>query len=103
MAAYKCNRSHRKKLNSELVKAVSSLRKENILLKKTLADVSDHHREHNKLVEVNAQLNKRCLNVIAKNACLLQVLGYIFLYFNGDIFVSKPLFLVGVLTETPRS
>ncbi|XP_015242626.1 PREDICTED: centrosomal protein of 55 kDa-like [Cyprinodon variegatus] len=51
MAAYKCNRSHRKKLNSELVKAVSSLRKENILLKKTLADVSDHHRQHNKLVE----------------------------------------------------
>uniref|UniRef100_A0A3Q2QV19 Centrosomal protein of 55 kDa-like n=1 Tax=Fundulus heteroclitus TaxID=8078 RepID=A0A3Q2QV19_FUNHE len=51
MAAYKCNRSLRKKLSSDLVKIISSLRKENVYLKKTLAEVSRHHAEHNKLVE----------------------------------------------------
>ncbi|KAM4599792.1 centrosomal protein of 55 kDa-like [Fundulus diaphanus] len=51
MAAYKCNRSLRKKLSSDLVKISSSLRKENVHLKKTLAELSHHHAEHNKLVE----------------------------------------------------
>ncbi|KAM4730162.1 centrosomal protein of 55 kDa-like [Anableps anableps] len=51
MTAYKCNRSLKKKLSLELVKIISSLKKENIQLKKTLAEMSHHHGEHNKLVE----------------------------------------------------
>ncbi|MEQ2288621.1 hypothetical protein AMECASPLE_024572, partial [Ameca splendens] len=51
MPGYKCNRSLKKKLSCELVKTISSLRKENVLLKKTLAEVSHHCGEHNKLVE----------------------------------------------------
>ncbi|XP_032408803.1 centrosomal protein of 55 kDa-like [Xiphophorus hellerii] len=50
MTAYKSNASLKKKLSSELVRIISSLKKENILLKKTLAEVSHHHAEHNKLV-----------------------------------------------------
>ncbi|MEQ2169448.1 hypothetical protein GOODEAATRI_025338 [Goodea atripinnis] len=51
MPGYKCNRSLKKKLSCELVKTISSLRKENVLLKKTLAEVSHHCGEHNKLME----------------------------------------------------
>lgn len=53
MTAYKSNASLKKKLSSELVRIISSLKKENIQLKKTLAEVSHHHAEHNKLVEVS--------------------------------------------------
>ncbi|XP_014843050.1 PREDICTED: centrosomal protein of 55 kDa-like isoform X2 [Poecilia mexicana] len=51
MTAYKSNASLKKKLSFELVRIISSLKKENIQLKKTLAEVSHHHAEHNKLVE----------------------------------------------------
>ncbi|XP_041865740.1 centrosomal protein of 55 kDa-like isoform X2 [Melanotaenia boesemani] len=51
MAASKFKRSLKKKLNSELSVIISNLRKENTYLKKTLAEVSRHHADHNKLVE----------------------------------------------------
>ncbi|PWA25973.1 hypothetical protein CCH79_00001683 [Gambusia affinis] len=51
MTAYRSNASRKKKLSLELVRIISSLKKENIQLKKTLAEVSHHHAEHNKLVE----------------------------------------------------
>uniref|UniRef100_A0A3B5R275 Centrosomal protein of 55 kDa-like n=2 Tax=Xiphophorus maculatus TaxID=8083 RepID=A0A3B5R275_XIPMA len=51
MTAYRSNASLKKNLGLELVRIISSLKKENILLKKTLAEVSHHHAEHNKLVK----------------------------------------------------
>ncbi|XP_054885520.1 centrosomal protein of 55 kDa-like isoform X2 [Poeciliopsis prolifica] len=51
MTAYKNNASLKKKLSLELVRIISILKKENIQLKKILAEVSHHHAEHNKLVE----------------------------------------------------
>lgn len=53
MASSKYKVSLRKKLNSELRMVVSSLRKENVYLKKTLVEMSHQHSEHYKLVEVN--------------------------------------------------
>ncbi len=53
MASSKYKGLFRKKLNSELHMVVISLRKENAYLKKTLAELSRQHSEHNKLVEVN--------------------------------------------------
>uniref|UniRef100_A0A3B5R884 Centrosomal protein of 55 kDa-like n=1 Tax=Xiphophorus maculatus TaxID=8083 RepID=A0A3B5R884_XIPMA len=51
MTDYRSNASLKKNLGLELVRIISSLKKENILLKKTLAEVSHHHAEHNKLVK----------------------------------------------------
>ncbi|XP_044069675.1 centrosomal protein of 55 kDa-like isoform X9 [Siniperca chuatsi] len=51
MASPKYKGFLRKKLNSELDMVVSSLRKENAYLKKTLVELSRQHSEHNKLVE----------------------------------------------------
>ncbi|XP_026211905.1 centrosomal protein of 55 kDa-like isoform X1 [Anabas testudineus] len=51
MASSKYKVSLRKKLNSELRMVVSSLRKENVYLKKTLVEMSHQHSEHYKLVE----------------------------------------------------
>ncbi|KAM9726252.1 centrosomal protein of 55 kDa-like isoform 1-T2 [Menidia menidia] len=51
MAASKCKPTLKKKLNSELSGTLINLRKENSYLKKTLAELSRHHAEHNKLVE----------------------------------------------------
>ncbi|KAF1375700.1 hypothetical protein PFLUV_G00222920 [Perca fluviatilis] len=51
MASLKYKGSPRKKPNSELDVIVSSLRKENAYLKKTLVELSRQHSEHNKLVE----------------------------------------------------
>lgn len=42
-----------KKRTSELDMVVSSLRKENVYLKKTLVEMSRQHSEHNRLIEVN--------------------------------------------------
>lgn len=52
MAASKYKRSLKKKLNSELAMVVSSLRKENAYLKRTLAELTHQQLQHNKLVEV---------------------------------------------------
>lgn len=52
MAASKYKRSLKKKLNSELAMVVSSLRKENAYLKRTLAELTHQQSQHNKLVEV---------------------------------------------------
>lgn len=52
MAASKYKRSLKKKLNSELTMVVSSLRKENACLKRTLAELTHQQSQHNKLVEV---------------------------------------------------
>lgn len=52
MAASKYKRSLKKKLNSELAMVVSSLRKENTCLKRTLAELTHQQSQHNKLVEV---------------------------------------------------
>ncbi|XP_013131016.1 centrosomal protein of 55 kDa isoform X4 [Oreochromis niloticus] len=51
MAASKYKRSLKKKLNSELAMVVSSLRKENAYLKRTLAELTHQQSQHNKLVE----------------------------------------------------
>ncbi|XP_070771995.1 centrosomal protein of 55 kDa-like [Enoplosus armatus] len=51
MASPKYKGFLRKKLNSKLDVVVSSLRKENAYLKKTLVELSRQHSEHNKLVE----------------------------------------------------
>ncbi|XP_072247703.1 centrosomal protein of 55 kDa-like [Leuresthes tenuis] len=51
MAASKCKHSLKKKVPSELSVTLINLRKENTYLKKTLAEMSRHHSEHNKLVE----------------------------------------------------
>ncbi|XP_039857555.1 centrosomal protein of 55 kDa-like isoform X3 [Simochromis diagramma] len=51
MAASKYKRSLKKKLNSELAMVVSSLRKENACLKRTLAELTHQQSQHNKLVE----------------------------------------------------
>ncbi|XP_006783907.1 centrosomal protein of 55 kDa-like isoform X4 [Neolamprologus brichardi] len=51
MAASKYKRSLKKKLNSELAMLVSSLRKENAYLKRTLAELTHQQSQHNKLVE----------------------------------------------------
>ncbi|XP_028460155.1 uncharacterized protein LOC114572643 isoform X2 [Perca flavescens] len=51
MASLKYKGSPRKKPNPELDVIVSSLRKENAYLKKTLVELSRQHSEHNKLVE----------------------------------------------------
>ncbi|KAM3605910.1 uncharacterized protein V6R79_006954 [Siganus canaliculatus] len=51
MASSKYKGFYRKKLNLELRLVVSSLRKENSHLKKTLAEMTRQHSEHNKLVE----------------------------------------------------
>lgn len=53
MASSKYKVSMRKKLNKELGFVISSLRKENVYLKKTLVELSRQHSEHYKLVEVN--------------------------------------------------
>lgn len=52
MTASKYKRSLRKQLNQELYATIRVLRKENVFLKKTLAELSRHHAEHNRLVEV---------------------------------------------------
>lgn len=51
MAASKYRYSLQKKLNSELVMVVSSLKKQNACLKKTLAELSQQHSQHNNLLE----------------------------------------------------
>ncbi|XP_078788408.1 centrosomal protein of 55 kDa isoform X2 [Oryzias latipes] len=51
MTASKYKRSLRKQLNQELYATIRVLRKENVFLKKTLAELSRHHAEHNRLVE----------------------------------------------------
>ncbi|KAM4591940.1 centrosomal protein of 55 kDa-like [Odontesthes bonariensis] len=51
MAASKSKHSMKKKVPSELSGTLINLRKENTYLKKTLAELSRHHAEHNKLVE----------------------------------------------------
>uniref|UniRef100_A0A8C7ZWV6 TSG101 and ALIX binding domain-containing protein n=1 Tax=Oryzias sinensis TaxID=183150 RepID=A0A8C7ZWV6_9TELE len=51
MTASKYKRSLRKQLNQELHATLRVLRKENVFLKKTLAELSRHHAEHNRLVE----------------------------------------------------
>lgn len=53
MASLKYKNSPRKKPNSELDVIVSSLRKENAYLKKTLVELSRQLSERNKLIEVN--------------------------------------------------
>lgn len=53
MASSKYKGSLKKKLSSELSMVLSSLRKENVYLKKTLAELSRQHSEQYKLVEVN--------------------------------------------------
>lgn len=44
---------HKKKQASKLGMVISGLRKENASLKKTLAEMTDQHSKHNKLIEVN--------------------------------------------------
>ncbi len=56
MAFSKYKGFHKKKLSSELTLIVSSLRKENEYLKKTLEMMSHHQSEHIKLVEVTSYL-----------------------------------------------
>uniref|UniRef100_A0AAQ5ZZR3 TSG101 and ALIX binding domain-containing protein n=2 Tax=Amphiprion ocellaris TaxID=80972 RepID=A0AAQ5ZZR3_AMPOC len=51
MAASKYKCSLQKKLNSELVMVVSSLKKQDACLKKTLAELSQQHSQQNKLLE----------------------------------------------------
>ncbi|XP_024152447.1 centrosomal protein of 55 kDa isoform X2 [Oryzias melastigma] len=51
MAASKYRRSLKKQLNCELHATMRVLRKENVVLKKTLAELSLHHAEFNRLVE----------------------------------------------------
>lgn len=54
MASSKYKSLFKKRLNSKLGTAVSSLQKENAFLKKTLAELCREHSEHNRLVEVNS-------------------------------------------------
>lgn len=54
MASSKYESLFKKRLNSKLGTAVSSLQKENAFLKKTLAELFHEHSEHNRLVEVNS-------------------------------------------------
>ncbi|XP_073338619.1 centrosomal protein of 55 kDa-like isoform X3 [Pagrus major] len=59
-----------KKLNSQHTMVVSSLRKENAYLRKTLAEMSRQHAEHNKLVEhflsLESVRRETCLQLTAK-------------------------------------
>lgn len=50
-----------KRLKSQQTTVVSSLRRENAYLRKTLAEMSRQHAEHNKLVEVNL-IKHSCLS-----------------------------------------
>lgn len=52
-----------KRLKSQQTTVVSSLRRENAYLRKTLAEMSRQHAEHNKLVEVNL-IKHSCLSAI---------------------------------------
>lgn len=54
MAFSKYKGFHKQKLNSEFGMVVSSLRKENAYLKRSLAVLSNYHSEHIKLAEVNS-------------------------------------------------
>ncbi|XP_008284659.1 centrosomal protein of 55 kDa-like [Stegastes partitus] len=75
MAASKYKCSLQKKLNSELVMVVSSLKKQDACLKKTLAELSQQHSQHNKLLErflsLQIERQERCQPVAnEENAAL---------------------------------
>lgn len=53
MASSKYKDLFKTNINSKLRTVVSSLRKENAFLKKTLVELTRQHSEHNRLVEVN--------------------------------------------------
>ncbi|XP_047458465.1 centrosomal protein of 55 kDa-like isoform X2 [Mugil cephalus] len=81
MAASKYKASLKKKLLSEHNMFVSSLRKENVYLKKSLAELSRQHSQHNKLVERFLSLESKrlqsCQHLTAKDektALLLEQL-----------------------------
>lgn len=74
MASSKYKVSLRKKLNSELGIVISSLRKENAYLKKTLVELSRQHSEHYKLVEVNViTLLSQIIYVVFSHQSISQV------------------------------
>lgn len=71
----------RTKLKSELQIVVSSLRKENAYLKKTLVELSRQHSEHYKLVEVNFSVNQCCFPGIYQHKSTNQ--GYLHCTINS--------------------
>ncbi|XP_028279255.1 centrosomal protein of 55 kDa-like isoform X1 [Parambassis ranga] len=68
MAASKYKRSMKTNVNSKLVMALNSLRKENTYLKKTLTELSQQHAEHSKQVE-------RCLTLVSRRLDSLEEPG----------------------------